>query len=162
MSLVAPMLLIAAAGAVLSFFLARRESRAIIEPLQEVDLDHPRRSYEHAYAEMVPMLERIESQRQELKRQMAVLADNDRMRRELLPISPMSSRPRLRQSQAMPSSLRTAWSRVRTIYAPLAAASTVRRAVWRRSSTISSRFRTWMSRACERWRGGAYWLHGAH
>ena len=82
MSLVAPMLLIAAAGAVLSFFLARRESRAIIEPLQEVDLDHPRRSYEHAYAEMVPMLERIESQRQDLKRQMAVLADNDRMRRE--------------------------------------------------------------------------------
>lgn len=45
-------------------------------------MDHPRRSYEHAYAEMVPMLERIESQRQELKRQMAVLADNDRMRRE--------------------------------------------------------------------------------
>ena len=62
--------------------MARRESRAIIAPLQEVDLDHPRRSYEHAYAEMVPMLERIESQRQELKRQMAVLADNDRMRRE--------------------------------------------------------------------------------
>ena len=77
LSMVAPMLLIAAAGAVLSFFLARRESRAIIAPLQEVDLDHPRRSYEHAYAEMVPMLERIESQRQELKRQMAVLADND-------------------------------------------------------------------------------------
>lgn len=82
LSLVAPMLLIAAAGAVLSFFLARRESRVIIAPLQEVDLDHPRRSYEHAYTEMVPMLERIESQRQELKRQMAVLADNDRMRRE--------------------------------------------------------------------------------
>ena len=82
LSLVAPMLLIAVAGAVLSFFLARRESRAIIAPLQEVDLDHPRRSYEHAYTEMVPMLERIESQRQELKRQMAVLADNDRMRRE--------------------------------------------------------------------------------
>lgn len=82
LSLVAPMLLITVAGAVLSFFLACRESRAIIAPLQEVDLDHPRRSYEHAYTEMVPMLERIESQRQELKRQMAVLADNDRMRRE--------------------------------------------------------------------------------
>ena len=82
LSMLAPMLLIAAAGAVLSFFMARRESRATIAPLQEVDLDHPRRSYEHAYAEMVPMLERIESQRQELKRQMAVLADNDRMRRE--------------------------------------------------------------------------------
>lgn len=82
LSMLAPMLLIAAAGAVLLFFMARLESRAIIAPLQEVDLDHPRRSYEHAYAEMVPMLERIESQRQELKRQMAVLADNDRMRRE--------------------------------------------------------------------------------
>ena len=45
LSMVAPMLLIAAAGAVLSFFMARRESRAIIAPLQEVDLDHPRRSY---------------------------------------------------------------------------------------------------------------------
>ena len=65
-----------------SRFYGARESRAIIAPLQEVDLDHPRRSYEHAYAEMVPMLERIESQRQELKRQMAVLADSDRMRRE--------------------------------------------------------------------------------
>lgn len=37
LSMVAPMLLIAAAGAVLSFFMARRESRAIIAPLQEVD-----------------------------------------------------------------------------------------------------------------------------
>ena len=82
LSMVAPMLLIAAAGAVLSVFMARRESRALVAPVHEVDLDHPRRSYEHAYAEMVPMLERIESQRQELKRQMAVLADNDRMRRE--------------------------------------------------------------------------------
>ena len=35
LSMVAPMLLIAAAGAVLSFFMARRESRAIIAPLQE-------------------------------------------------------------------------------------------------------------------------------
>lgn len=80
--LVGPLLLVAAVGAVISFVAARRESRAIIEPLQEVDLDHPRRSYENAYAEMVPMLERIEAQRKELKRQMAVLSDNDRMRRE--------------------------------------------------------------------------------
>ena len=48
----------------------------------EVDLDHPRRNVQNAYSEMEPMLERIESQRQELKRQMRVLADNDRMRRE--------------------------------------------------------------------------------
>ena len=82
LSLVGPFLAIAAVGAVVSFVAAKREARAIIEPLREVDLDHPRRSYEHAYAEMVPMLERIETQRKELKRQMAVLADNDRMRRE--------------------------------------------------------------------------------
>ena len=50
--------------------------------LYEVDLDHPRRNAQNAYAEMEPMLERIESQRQELKRQVRVLADNDRMRRE--------------------------------------------------------------------------------
>lgn len=82
LSFVAPVLMVAAGGAVLAFIVARREANAIIAPLREVDLDHPRRSYENAYVEMVPMLERIEAQRQELKRQMAVLADNDRMRRE--------------------------------------------------------------------------------
>ena len=82
LSLVAPLVCIGALAAVVAFITARREARAIIAPLREVDLDHPRRSYENAYAEMVPMLERIESQRRELKRQMSVLADNDRMRRE--------------------------------------------------------------------------------
>ena len=81
-SLVWPLLGIAAACALICFIAARREARAIIAPLREVDLDHPRRSAEAAYTEMAPMLERIESQRQELKRQMRVLADNDRMRRE--------------------------------------------------------------------------------
>ena len=37
-------------------FYGARESRAIIAPLQEVDLDHPRRSYEHAYARWSPCL----------------------------------------------------------------------------------------------------------
>ena len=60
----------------------QREAKAIIAPLELVDLDHPKRNMENAYQEMVPMLERIENQRQELKRQMRVLADNDRMRRE--------------------------------------------------------------------------------
>ena len=36
----------------------------------------------HSLEQIADALERIESQRQELKRQMAVLADNDRMRRE--------------------------------------------------------------------------------
>ena len=81
-SLVGPVLLMAAVGVAASIVAARRASRRIIEPLLEVDLDHPRRSSQRAYAEMEPMLERIETQRQELKRQMRVLADNDRMRRE--------------------------------------------------------------------------------
>ena len=82
LSMLAPMLLIAAAGAVLSFLWRAVSPVPSSRRCKRVDLDHLRRSYEHAYAEMVPMLERIESQRQELKRQMSVLADNDRMRRE--------------------------------------------------------------------------------
>lgn len=81
-SFVGPLLVIAAVVIVVSFFAARRESRAIIAPLLDVDLDHPKRNMDNAYSEMVPMLERIESQRQELKRQVKVLADNDRIRRE--------------------------------------------------------------------------------
>lgn len=81
-SMLVPLLGLVALGALVSFLAARWESRAIIEPLLEVDLDHPIRNAENAYSEMIPMLERIESQRQELKRQMRVLADNDRMRRE--------------------------------------------------------------------------------
>lgn len=82
LSVIGPIVCMAAVCIVALYFAARRESRAIIEPLQQVDLDHPKRNAENAYAEMVPMLERIETQRQELKRQMKVLADNDRMRRE--------------------------------------------------------------------------------
>ena len=81
-SMMLPLLGLVALGAVVSVLAARREARAIIEPLLDVDLDHPIRNAENAYSEMIPMLERIETQRQELKRQMRVLADNDRMRRE--------------------------------------------------------------------------------
>lgn len=81
-SLAGPVALLTTTGVLVSIVVARRESHRIIEPLLEVDLDHPRRNAQNAYAEMEPMLERIESQRQELKRQVRVLADNDRMRRE--------------------------------------------------------------------------------
>lgn len=82
LSVIGPILAMALVCIVGLLFVARREVRAIIAPLRDVDLDHPRRNADAAYAEMAPMLERIESQRQELKRQMRVLADNDRMRRE--------------------------------------------------------------------------------
>ena len=81
-SLAGPVALLTAVGVVVSVAVARRESSRIIEPLLEVDLDHPQRNAQNAYAEMEPMLERIETQRQELKRQVRVLANNDRMRRE--------------------------------------------------------------------------------
>lgn len=77
-----PVVIMVCCGVLVAVVAARRESHRIIEPLLEVDLDHPRRNVQNAYSEMEPMLERIESQRQELKRQMRVLADNDRMRRE--------------------------------------------------------------------------------
>lgn len=82
LSVIGPILAMALVCIVGLLFVARREARTIIAPLRDVDLDHPRRNADAAYAEMAPMLERIESQRQELKRQMRVLADNDRMRRE--------------------------------------------------------------------------------
>ncbi len=81
-TLLIPLLCLGAVAALLAWAAASREAKAIIAPLELVDLDHPKRNMENAYQEMVPMLERIENQRQELKRQMRVLADNDRMRRE--------------------------------------------------------------------------------
>ena len=81
-TLLIPLLGLGAVAALVAWAAASREAKAIIAPLELVDLDHPKRNMENAYQEMVPMLERIENQRQELKRQMRVLADNDRMRRE--------------------------------------------------------------------------------
>ena len=80
-TLIWPFLALAAIAAVMSAIAAKHEAEKIIAPLRDVDLDHPMKSTD-AYVEMVPMLERIESQRQELKHQMKVLSDNDRMRRE--------------------------------------------------------------------------------
>ncbi|MDO4596408.1 MAG: ATP-binding protein [Coriobacteriaceae bacterium] len=81
-NMIVPLLILGACVAVLAWMAAKREAQNIIAPLLLVDLDHPQRSCDNAYDEMVPMLERLEKQRQELKRQVRVLADNDRMRRE--------------------------------------------------------------------------------
>lgn len=81
-SMAFPIVLLAVVLLLVSFVAARQSASSIIAPLLEVDLDHPKRNSEDVYSEMEPMLNRIESQRQELKRQMRVLADNDRMRRE--------------------------------------------------------------------------------
>ena len=63
-SLAVPLVLLAAVLLAISFATARRSARAIIAPLLDVDLDHPRRNSDTVYAEMMPMLDRIESQRQ--------------------------------------------------------------------------------------------------
>ena len=79
---IVPMVGLVLVGAAVAFFVARRVARSLIEPLRQVDLDHPIANIENAYEEMEPMLDRLETQRQELKQQVKVLADNDRMRRE--------------------------------------------------------------------------------
>ena len=61
-TLLIPLLCLGAVAALLAWAAASREAKAIIAPLELVDLDHPKRNMENAYQEMVPMLERIENQ----------------------------------------------------------------------------------------------------
>lgn len=80
-TLVGPVAALAGVALIVALVTARREARAIIAPLTLVDLDHPRRSVDNAYAEM-PHARPHREAAPGARRQMAVLADNDRMRRE--------------------------------------------------------------------------------
>ena len=66
-----PMLVVLAAALVLSALLAGRLSRRIVEPLNELDLEHPLDN--DAYEELAPLLGRIHRQRQQIDRQVAEL-----------------------------------------------------------------------------------------
>ena len=66
-----PFVLVLLAALVLSGVLARRLSRHIVEPLNQLDLDHPLEN--NAYEELSPLLGRINRQHLEIKRQMRVL-----------------------------------------------------------------------------------------
>ena len=67
-----PLILIVIAAIAASFALAYRLSRAITRPLNEIDLDEPRRS--RVYPELAPLVERITGQQYMLRAQSEALA----------------------------------------------------------------------------------------
>lgn len=79
--------LVAALGvamAAVSALVARLLSRRLVAPLDAMDPMHPlrREMAQDAYAEVMPLLCRIEDQHTQIERQMLRLTDNDRMRVE--------------------------------------------------------------------------------
>ena len=66
-----PILVVVVAGAVLSLMLASRLSKKIVEPLNELDLNHPLSN--EGYDEVAPLLHRIESQQREIRKQSGML-----------------------------------------------------------------------------------------
>ena len=81
-SLAGPVALLTTTGVLVSIVVARRESHRIIEPLLEVDLITPAATRKTPMPKWSPCWSVSKVERQELKRQVRVLADNDRMRRE--------------------------------------------------------------------------------
>ncbi len=75
-----PLCLIFAAAVCLSFFLASRLAKKIVEPLNGLDLDDPLAS--GAYEELSPLLGRLHAQQQEIGRQREELMRTSELRRE--------------------------------------------------------------------------------
>lgn len=75
---------LAAAVGVASAFVSRALARRLVAPLDAVDPMHPlgEEAAEGAYAEVIPLLRRIEEQHTQIEEQMVRLTDNDRMRVE--------------------------------------------------------------------------------
>ena len=66
-----PILIVIAVALVLSFLLASRLSKRIVEPMNRLNLDEPLEN--EGYDELSPLLRRIYSQQQSLKKQKAIL-----------------------------------------------------------------------------------------
>ena len=66
-----PILIVIAVALVLSFLLASRLSKRIVEPMNQLNLDEPLEN--EGYDELSPLLRRIYSQQQSLKNQKAIL-----------------------------------------------------------------------------------------
>ena len=71
-----PILLIITAAAALSFWLANRVSQEIVRPLNALDLDAPLEN--HTYPEIQPLLQRLEDQQAQLRRQSRALAQHEK------------------------------------------------------------------------------------
>lgn len=76
LGLLYPMAVIAILAIVLSIWLARRMAKQVVEPLNRLNLDEPMTN--DTYEELQPLLQRINSQHQEIKLQMQLLKRKQR------------------------------------------------------------------------------------
>lgn len=67
MSLIQPILIVFVVAVVLSFVLSQKVSRAIIKPINELDLDNP--SNNEPYDELAPLLQKISRQKKTIEKQ---------------------------------------------------------------------------------------------
>lgn len=65
---------------ILSFFLVRRQTKDLIEPINTLDLEHPLKEVQ--YEEMRPLLERVDEQNHQIAKQMEELKAAEAVRRE--------------------------------------------------------------------------------
>ena len=80
LKLLRPILLIVAVALVLAFLLARRISARIVEPLNNLDLNHLKQDID--YKEISPLINRINAQQEQLHRDQKMLEKNEQIRRE--------------------------------------------------------------------------------
>jgi two-component system phosphate regulon sensor histidine kinase PhoR len=72
--------LVALLAAGLSALLAHRVAKRVVQPINQLDLEHPLEN--HVYDELSPLLQRLHAQRQQISRQMSQLKQAERSRRE--------------------------------------------------------------------------------
>lgn len=75
-----PILVILVAALILTAVLSSRVSKAIIKPINELDLEHPEKN--ETYEELAPLLRKISKQKNTINQQMEALKKKDDMRRE--------------------------------------------------------------------------------
>jgi len=77
-----PLFIIIVAALVLSLFIASHLSRRIVEPLNALDLDHPKAATEDIYDELKPLLRRLEDQHIQIERDKEELEKTSLIRQE--------------------------------------------------------------------------------
>lgn len=80
LGLLQPILVILVAALILTAVLSSRVSKAIIKPINELDLEHPEKN--ETYEELTPLLRKISKQKATINKQMEELKKKDNMRRE--------------------------------------------------------------------------------
>ena len=80
MSLLPPLIIVFGAALVMSLVLARRISKRIIKPLNELDLNNP--EVDEEYREITPLINRINAQQRQLHRDKLELEKTEQIRRE--------------------------------------------------------------------------------